>query len=145
MKTDKELRQAVLASSAIAGLMEPYRVNINGIIKTMSDGGHRHVLPLPPEGATHIDAVCCFPIREKPRTYDQINSIYESARWLIDMQMEANQLADIEHLKHLAHDGAKVTVYAPAQQVGGLLDADKETISNWMKLGKLALSNPIML
>ena len=63
MEKDERLWKSIEASAAIAALMEPVLMKVDDDEKPMimSDGGHRHVLPVPPEETTHVDAIFCKP------------------------------------------------------------------------------------
>lgn len=148
MKTDKQFHDSIIASSAIAGLMEPMIMKVDESMPPMilCDGGHRNVLPDYPIETTHVDAVFCNPIVSERKSRSQVDRILEAIAWGMDIQMEAYAFADFERLKVLAEAGVlTANVYAPDTQVGSLLSADAETLKERMKQGKAAIKQPIRL
>lgn len=141
------LHDAVLASAAIAGIMEPISDG-----RTCSDGGHVHVLPRIPDvllpHISAIDAVFCKPVSHwsaKPTT--AVNSIVEAFCWAVEMQMEAPREADYAWLvtTKALYPNMAIRVFAPASVHGGMLDAKRSDIYDRYQLGKAAWANPTSL
>lgn len=135
--------QAVIASAAVAGIMEPV-VTATGV---WCDGGHVHVLPRLPDALLphvgHVDAVFCKPVRPHGETTGnaKVDGLIEGVRWAIERQMEAPRFADYAWLKAIAAMGVRVKVYAPKGVHGGMLDAAREDIQARYRLGEWARDN----
>lgn len=141
---DRELYEYIVGSSAIAGIMEPAKIEIDGLERIVFDGGHLHVLPPPPAEATIVDAVFCDMLKSN-RARENRKGLVDNILWGMDTLEDKNRISDFEDLKVLAESGVKVNVYAPHRSPGGRLDASAESIKFRFKLGKRALKNPIIL
>lgn len=143
LTNNKELHAGILASSAISGFMEGYEIDIGGKDRLCFDGGHRHVLPLPPAGATDITAVFCDKITQDHVGEKKIeNKLLQNVEFTLDALEDRNRIEDFNLLKTLT--GVKVRVFAPAKSTGGTFDAKQETILTRIEQGKEALKNPIV-
>lgn len=148
MKTNKELHDAIIGSSAIAGLMEPVIMDLEDTNRPMiiSDGGHRNVLPEYPPETTHIDAIFCNPLTPDRRKRAQVDRIIEAAAWAFDIQMDSYTFADFEKLQLLCSAGnMTANVYAPNVSIGSLLTSDADTLKQRMYQGICAINRPIQL
>lgn len=139
------LHEAILGSAAIAGLMEPQPARIAGRPRLLSDGGHVHVLPPVPVGATEVDAVFCTPVHRPTRPTSAVNDVFEAAAWALDSQFALTGARDFADLQDAARQGVRVRVYAPPTEVGTLLAADKETINRRFAVGEEMAAAPIVL
>ena len=142
------LHDAVIASAAVAGVMEPVAASIG----TCCDGGHVHVLPCVPDDllprVTSIDAVFCKPTSHTvTRPTSDVNGLVEAIGWATDMQMEAPRIADFAWLRaaKIQHPSMNVRVFAPASVHGGMLDAKRTDIYDRYKLGEAAWAHPVTL
>lgn len=141
---DAELHTAILGSSAIAGLMEPYRMRLGGVDATLSDGGHRHVLPPPPampaeDHPIEVHAVFNRPVGQVKLPPCKVDSLPEAFAWAIDTQMHAQAMADFEGLRAwvLAAPGLRrAHIYTPVEDPGSMLDASAEAIERRMAAAK---------
>lgn len=153
---DEDLRDAILGSCTIAGLMTPAFVTFGEADKkTVSDGGHIHPLPLPEDVAgdpyagkvTEVVAVLCHPFdaehTPKPTTH-KLGAV-DAIGWAAGMAIFQGHRWAVSRLRELAEDGVKVTVYAPPDPVGGLLDAKRATIAHRLKVGAAMAANPLVL
>ena len=147
MKSDTRLTKAILGSAAIASLMEPMymRIGDDRDLRLVCDGGHRHVLPVPPDGADHVDAVFCSPIVPDQHTRKEVDNFLEAILWLIDVMMDNITLTDFDALQVLPAMGTSVDVYAPRSSYGSLLKCDRETLQMRMKEGQYATRHPLEL
>ncbi len=145
MKSDKELHDAIIGSSAIAGLMEPKVAKINGERVTLSDGGHIHVLPLPTESALEITAIANFPLTNKKVCTRKVDGLFESISWAFEMSLEASHHLDLEILKGFSNKGASIKIFAPEKDLGSLIGASKEDIEERMQHGLEMFKKPIFL
>jgi hypothetical protein len=142
------LHDAIIASAAIAGIVEP----ILAPGRTCADGGHVHVLPRIPDVLLphigRIDAVFCKPVTHWDRqpTTD-VDGLIEALGWAVDMQMEAPRLADYTWLRSVKSrfPTMDVRVFAPTSVHGGMLDAKRSDIYDRYQLGKAAWANPVTL
>ena len=135
-----ELHDAIMASSAMSGIMEAIRVGDEDRV----DGGHRNVLARMPKGVKEVDAVFCTELAplEKPRCErGALNAIL----WGIESALHNTALEDLEDLRELARSGVKVRVWAPKVSLGGMLDASAEMIGTRMQLGTQDLGKPLTL
>ena len=140
-----DLHDAMLGSSAIAGLMEPWPAAVGGRHVLLSDGGHVHAVPPPPVDATEIDVVLCNPIHRKHFATSEVDGLAEAVVWAIEVALEAAQEGDLTILRELRARGVSVTIYAPRDTFGGLLKADAATIHSRIVEGRWALDNPHVL
>lgn len=147
MKRDARLHDAVLASSAIAGIMEPIVMPFRGRDLTWSDGGHLHSIPLLPDELTskvqQVDIILTSPIKQAPKRTDEVNGLLESLEWALHIQSIDIQRRGLRRYRALTlSQDTVVRVFSPPQSLGGMLKADKETIRWRMHLGKRALDKP---
>lgn len=150
MRNDRQLRDAVEASSAIAGLMEPVKFRHGGKPKTWSDGGHVHSLPpLPPDvetKVTAVDLILMNPVKSDDRPSTEVDGLMESIEWIIHVSSANLQAQDLNDYQRVVRQrGAKVRIFSPEKDLGGLLDARPKTISSRMDEGRRALQRPITL
>lgn len=139
------LHTAIMGSSAIAGLMEPYPAIVGDKRVLLSDGGHKHVLPLVPDRVTELDAVFVIPLKAEERQTEDVDSLIQAFMWAAEMQMHAQALADFERLKMLAKQGVKVRVFFPQEPLGGMLAASALDIEKRIRAGQAALRDPLIL
>ena len=142
------IHDAIIASAAVAGVMEPVTTTTG----TWCDGGHVHVLPrlpdaiLPFVGA--IDAVFCKPVHawEVVETA-AVDKLGEAMAWALECALDAARLADFAWLRSVAqkHPEIRIRVFAPPQVHGGMLDARRSDIEARYALGRAALEHPIMV
>ena len=133
MFSNKQLWDAIHASSAIRGLMVTPTLQINGTRHRGADGGFRNNLPVPPSmGFTDIDVVACVPFDDKVPALgpDIINGRIRAV--------------DIAALKYM-HPNARITLYNPAVDLGPSFLANKKTIKWRMHQGDLMIKNPITI
>jgi hypothetical protein len=146
MKTDKELHDTIEASAAIAFLMKPVVMKVGNRDRAIaSDGGHKHVFPIPEniKSGDEVVAVSCNPISPDNEAQEDVDGRIEALCWAADMAIHQAHDRDIEKLRSLASSGVKVTVYAPRSSYGGLLKADRATIQKRKAEGEWALQNPV--
>ena len=143
---DHHLHAAIHASSAIAGLMEPAKIFHNGKQYTGSDGGHMHACPIPfgfkPK---RIIAVVNYPLEPQPQETSEIDYLLDSFLWAFDMQMQIAHKHDLLTLEEFKEAGSEVIIYAPEKDLGGTLDAKKETLLYRREEGRKALARPVIL
>jgi hypothetical protein len=139
------LQDGVLASAAIAGLFAGVDVDWGGRRVLAADGGHEHVLPPAPDGATHVDAVFCYPVEPGilTRRPKQVDGRIERFVWAVDKALHVPTRGDFETLKALALSGVRVRVFAPREDPGGMLDAKAETIKRRLDIGARMAEAPI--
>jgi hypothetical protein len=144
-----DLPTGCCGSSAIAPIMEPFSVPFPGKVDkmaTLSDGGHEHVGPPPPDlppETMSVHAVFCAPLDTKAKTTCQVNSILEATIWAVEKAMHAPMFGDVALLEALAKAGARVRIYAPVEDVGGMLDASRVTLDRRLKIGERMALKPI--
>lgn len=137
-------QEAVLGSSAIAPLMEPQEVALDGRPCLLSDGGHVHILPPPPREATEVDAVFTLPVHRPWLAASSEDDIFAASAWAVENQFTLGCARDFEDLKRRAVDGGlKVRVYAPPEALGGLLKADAATIRERKRVGEAMAGSPV--
>lgn len=145
MFEDHELRLAVLASSAMAGIHEPYRVQIGKDRLIGSDGGHRHVIPVPPSGVTEVVAILTAPVNERVQPTSAVDGLKDAVLWGMEVALDNARYRDILDLRALASTGVRVRVYFPRERFGSMFDADSATIRQRFLLGHDAISTPATL
>lgn len=149
MKTDDELYDAVQASISIAFLFEPVKFKHRGKMRTWSDAGHKHSVPLIPDSIlkkiTEIDVILCNPIVPDDEEITKVNGLSASLSWMFDMDTVAIQDADMRAYARYAKSGIDVRVYAPQEGFGSILQADKQVIRRRWKMGEDAIGKPIRL
>jgi predicted acylesterase/phospholipase RssA len=148
MKSDWRLHRSIIASAAIAALMEPVKMRVQSDMKRMilSDGGHRHVLPVPPVEATHVDAVFCNKITPDRREQARVDKFFEALAWMFDIQVDNYTFSDFSDLeKRCLETGMTATVYSPTDAHGSLLACARETLRKRMREGERALKNPVTI
>lgn len=144
--TDKSLHRSILASSAIAGIHEPYTVPIAGQDHVCSDGGHVHVLPRIPWDVTNVVAIFHKGLDIEDRDTCEVDGLFESFEWMMSVQFSQQVLKDYDFLKKWgAHPANRALVYAPHRSLGKMFDASSETIKDRIKAGERALLNPLRL
>jgi predicted acylesterase/phospholipase RssA len=146
------LRTAIRASCSVGGAMDYQELGFSGQVYKVSDGGHLHTIPPAPrrhkgEPVTAIDVIMCNPAslsadvggkeREEPDT------MFSSFVWVLEAALAQTQIHDLENLKQIAKSGVKVQIYAPAYQVGGLVEASRAVIQEQLALGERMLETPI--
>lgn len=142
------LIDGVIASAAIGGLMEPVRARIqpDGPVLTLTDGGHENVLPLPDEGTVdELDAVFARPIDMPPTPLGSRGGIARHLGRGIERLLERIRQMNYATIVSLAKSGVKTRVFAPKVSIGGLLDADRETIQARLREGTAAALAPTVL
>lgn len=148
MKTDLDLHRALLASSAISGLFEPVDLFLDGDTVTCSDGGHLHPIPLIPKmyrnRVTSIDLVMTYPILHQKRSKNDVNGLWRSMEWALEISMNAAQIHGLRQIRHMAEQGVYVRIFSPDRHLGSLLDGSESTIKERMILGEAALKKPII-
>ena len=147
MTSNDQLWNSVHGSAAIAGLMEPVKMEYNGQLLTWSDGGHKSSIPMIPhdieELITHADIIMTSPIASTPKKPEEVNGLLESIEWAIHLankHVQAQGLARYRILRR--RQSATIRVFAPEQGLGGLLTANQKTLRWRRKLGYKALRNP---
>jgi predicted acylesterase/phospholipase RssA len=146
MDGDRYLHKSIQASAAIAALMEPVVIKVDGKSMLMSDGGHRHVLPVPPYETVHVDAVFCNKITPDRRHRVQVDKMFEAFAWLFDMQVDNYTFSDFRDLeKRCLETGMTATVYSPENAHGSLLACDQSTLQARMHEGRKALAQPVLI
>jgi len=149
MRSDARLHDAVLASSAIAGIMEPVVMPYKGKTLTWSDGGHLHSIPLLPDEITNkvsqVDIILTAPINHTPKRTDEVNGLLESLEWALHIQNIDIQRRGLHRYQGLTmSQDTVVRIFAPPKSLGGMLKADKETIRWRMYLGRKSLECPVV-
>jgi predicted patatin/cPLA2 family phospholipase len=144
MKTDKELYAAIIASSAIAGLMVPEKITKGSNRGIWSDGGHRHTIPLPDSltDIKQLDIVSCIPA-ETQVCKAKVDDIGEGFSWLLDSLMESNLLTELELLKNSTIK--KIRFYSPRENLGSLLNASQKKLQWRIDEGEIALKSPLII
>ena len=149
MKQDVRLINAVEASSAISGLMEPVVMKLRGKNYTFCDGGHLHSVPLLPlwvqRKVKEIDVILTNPIEHVDQMSEDVDGIMESIEWLLHIQNTGIQSADLGRYRTIAkNQGALLRVFAPKEDLGSMLKTDRETIQRRWDLGIEAVKNPVI-
>jgi hypothetical protein len=143
------LHDGIEGSSAIAGVMEPVAATYQGAPVLLSDGGHRHVIPMLPDvddlHGVEIDAIGCVPLEAEPHPRAKCDGLLEACVWAAESAMRAAFLGDVERLKGYARGGAKVRLYLPYRSTGGMLDADADTIQGRLEMGAWMAAKPMVL
>ena len=145
MKEDRELWDAVQASSCMAGIMVPEYIEIDGERHLGVDGGFRNIFPVPDEVDEFcFDVVSCTPIDRMAMKESKDN------RWILSLLIKAVEVLedeifdkDLAELKRKSKKG-NITVYAPLKYPGSSLDASPEMIRYRYELGREALKNPVI-
>jgi len=109
---------------------------------TWGDGGLKHSFPPPPAGATEVDVVLCHPRAPAPRPARAIDHTWERAGVLVDALTSTAQAADIERLRGIRAMGVAVRVFAPREEMGGFLDAHRDTIRALLEESRAMLAHP---
>lgn len=142
----QRLHRAVLASSAMAGIHEPWTLEIRGESHLCSDGGHINVLPKIPFDVTSVVAIFHRPLSLPDNNRCEVNGLFEAIDWAIDMQMNEHAMAGYERLKHWAkHPQNSARIYAPKKSLGKPFDCKRKTVKERMEAGEEALENPTEL
>ena len=148
MKSDRELQEAVLASSAIAGLFAPVDLVIDGKNHTCSDGGHLHTIPLIPkmfrDNVKEIDLIMTYPVVRQTRSSSEVNGMWRSMEWALEIALTQAQIHGLRQIRHMAERGVRVRIFSPEIHLGGLLEGNDDIIQNRMRLGRKALEHPII-
>jgi predicted acylesterase/phospholipase RssA len=145
MKEDRELWDAIQASSCMAGIMVPEYIEIEGERHLGVDGGFRNIFPVPDEVEEFcFDVVSCTPIdrmtmKESKDSRGILSLIVKSLEVFQDEIFDK----DLAELKRKSKKGS-ITVYAPLKYPGSSLDASPETIRYRYELGREALKNPVI-
>jgi len=144
-----ELVDAIVGSSAIAALMEPAVVQMNGLKTTLSDGGHVHVLPPPPADTASqvwdVDAVFCQ-VAHIPsfKATSQVDRLGEALVWAADTALALAHRLDFEAIrKRGSSSNGRVRIYAPPIHTGSMLKTDKATIELRLRIGDWMASHPV--
>ncbi len=145
MTEDKQLWDAVQASSCMAGIMVPEYMEINGETHLGVDGGFRNIFPVPDEASEYcFDVVSCTPLDRMAMKESK------DSRWILDLLVKAIEIfedeifdKDLAELKSKAGEGC-VTVYAPQSYPGSALDGSPEAIRRRYELGEEAILHPVV-
>jgi NTE family protein len=145
MQNNKELREAILASACMAGIMIPGTVEIAGEDHIGCDGGFRNIFPIPDlANFDYYDVVSCTPLdRMKMKNKKQSKFLLDLLLRSIEIFEDETFDKDLEELKCMAEPGT-VRVFAPAEYPGDSLDASPEMIRKRFKLGEEAIKNPVI-
>jgi predicted acylesterase/phospholipase RssA len=146
MNNNRQLWDAIEASSSMAGVMVPPRIKIFGKKHIGADGGFRNIIPIPKETCfDYLDVVTCTPLdrmKMKDKKFDTRNLISLLVRGVEIMQDEIFD-QDLVALQNCDH--ATVRVFSPSENPGSQFDACRETIQYRFELGEGAISNPVIL
>lgn len=136
------LHDAILGSSAIAPLMESRPVVLDGQPRLLADGGHVHVLPVPPDDATEIDAVFNVPVLSREFHGGADPNIFAATTWALENQLTLSAAFDFHELAERTAT-TRVRVFAPPAGIGSLLHAGQGMIERRMAWGAAAAKMPI--
>jgi hypothetical protein len=143
------IQEAIEASSAVAGVMEPVDTTWAGRPALLADGGHQHVFPVLPSGTPldglEVHAIGCSAIAGPVRRRDQVDGLLDAVVWAMERAMHAAYLGDIARLHAYARGGARVSLYLPYRSTGGMLQADRATIEDRLAMGEWMASHPEQL
>lgn len=142
MSCNKQLYDAVIASCAISGLIEPIDIRIGGKTHVMSDGGHKHTIPLVPQDVTDLDVILCDPIDYHNHVGTSSHSLVSSVAWAFDIAMQNVQKADIVKLKEMHAAGVNIRIFHPKSDLGHFLKNDKKIIDFRINMGLLSIDKP---
>lgn len=142
MSCNKELHDAVIASCAISGLIEPIDIRIGNTVHVMSDGGHKHTIPSIPDGVTDLDVILCDPINDLQHCGSHSHSLVSSVAWAFDIAMQNVQKADISKLMDMHMSGINIRIFYPKVDLGHFLKNDKKIIDFRINMGLLSIEKP---
>jgi len=138
------LQDHILASSAMCGIMEPIWHDGEALV----DGGHRHVVPTIPKAwlrhVKEVDVIFCQVLGHDALPDPSGNAV-SNLLWSLDCALHNTALEDLEDLRDLARTGVAVRVWSPKESLGGMLDADADTIRRRMRQGEEDLAHPVIL
>lgn len=146
MSDDRELHDAVQASSTIVGVMEPKNIMIRGVEHLAADGGFRNIIPSPispREEITEAHILLCTPVK-RVRTTAKVNGITQHIMRGIEIMEDEILNRDLYEIS-LALPNARLKVYAPLRDPLPSFKADKDTIRYRYKIGVEAWENPIIM
>lgn len=146
MTTNKELWQAIEASSCMSGIMVPPEITINGEKHIGADGGFRNIIPVPKKTRfDFVDIVACTPLdrmkMKKEKYYHR--DICNTAMRAIEVFEDENFDKDVLELKNTQH--GIVRIFTPDEYPGSPMEAGKDVIDFRFKLGEKAIKNPLII
>lgn len=143
-KTDEELHNSILGSSAICGFMDGKTMKIDGKDHILQDGGHAKIIPRFPLEATHVTVVFSDAItQEKVRETQIKNNLISNIEWSMDVLEDNRRIDEVFWLKQMA-ETREIRIFAPETPIGGRFEASREIIRRRMKLGEEALKHPLI-
>lgn len=125
---DEDLRRVCWASSLMAGVFEPTKLDLGDGPKLYSDGGHRYMIPLPELAdlpalkTVHVSVT--RPTSSKRRPMSRVDSLPEAVLWALDMAMHNSLTASMAYLRGIRKQ-AEVIMSEPDELIGGMLQADR--------------------
>jgi predicted acylesterase/phospholipase RssA len=141
---DKDLINAVIASSCIAGIMIPQKFNHDGKEHFGFDGGFRNIIPKADDVYDEVDVVICTPLnRIKAKKELSTRNILSVTIRGIEIFQDEILNKDIMLLNDLS--ASKITIYYPQQYTGGSFYANRDIIKYRYSLGYESTKNPFYL
>lgn len=143
MQSNRDVWEAMEASSSIAGLMKTPIIKINGEYHRGADGGFRNIVPgVGNQQWDHIDVVSCTPfdrsILGEPGRWNTLSSF---ARGFEITEDEVYDY-DFHTLLGQLNYGGMMRIYAPGSDPGERFTAHKEIINRRFLLGYEAIRTP---
>jgi len=148
MKKNKELWDAIQASSCMAGIMIPEYLEIDGKEHLGVDGGFRSIIPtMKDKGFDYIDVVTCTPLdRMLMKEGFKKNKIFNLFKYFRrSIEIFEDEIFDKDIMEISNFKNTEIRVFSPSRYPGDSLAAKREDIEFRYELGKEAIKNPLII
>ena len=146
MERDKQLRDAIEASSSMAGIMVPPKIKIFEKTHVAADGGFRNIIPIPKESCyDYLDVVTCTPLDRMKMREQKFYTRDVISLFIRGVDIMQDEVFDKDLLELGNCEDSTVRIFSPQANPGSPFDATNETIQYRFELGEEAILNPILL